>query len=169
MGNPERERQADPGPPEEQVVRARKRLLRLLSFCPRTVQEVRRRLQRERFPAQAIEKAVIEAQERGWLDDESFAKLWIEDRLASKPKGPWLLKVELRAKGVSERHIDHALDAIKIDEEALIGDLLQRHSSRYQSDDPETRERKLYAFLKRRGFSPPAIRNALRAGRDETA
>lgn len=168
MGNPHGKRApADPSPPEAaEHGRARDQLLRLLSYRPRSVREVRRRLREQGYSPHAIERVVREAQANGWLDDAAFAKLWVEDRLMTNPKGPFALRQELRAKGVDEVHIERALAEADIDEAALIEALIERHKARYQGDAPETRRRKLVALLRRRGFSLSAIRKTLKE-RDE--
>lgn len=161
-----RRRQTRDSTPEEEseaLARTRRRLLRLLKSRPRTVQEVRDRLRRAAFPDDVIESVLEEAVARGWLDDAAFARLWVRDRLLAKPKGRGLLRRELRAKGVPEEQIERALaDAFQdMEEEALIAQVIERCAPRYRGLDPKTRERRLYALLRRRGFSPGAIRRAL--------
>jgi regulatory protein len=127
------------------------------------VREVRDRLSRAGFSDEIIESVIEEAVERGWLDDAAFAVLWVRDRLLTKPKGRALLRRELRVKGVPEEHIDRALAEVEVDEEALIAQVIEQYMPRYRRLDPKTRERRLYALLMRRGFSPGAIRRALKS------
>lgn len=150
--------------PPEEPERARNHLQRLLRFRPRSVKEVRSRLKRAGFSPEVIQSVTEEAIERGWLDDEAFARLWVRDRLLTKSKGRALLRRELLSKGVSEEIIERVLAEAEaeLDEEKLIRGLIEGRGDRYQGLDPETRERRLYAFLRRRGFSPQAIRRALR-------
>jgi len=149
-------------PYDEEIASARTRLERLLKLRPRTVREARLRLKRAGHSPAAIEQVIKEAQEQGLLDDEAFAKLWIQDRLLTKPKGLRLLRRELKERGVPDELIERALAEVEFDEEALIHDLLGRVRERYLGLDEGTRERRLYAFLRRRGFSAEAIRRALR-------
>lgn len=149
-------------PTSDPLAQARERLIALLSPRPRSVAEARDRLQRAGFSSTVIEDALRDAKERGWLDDADFAKLWVEDRLMTNPRGPKLLRYELRQKGVDDAHIQQALDEADIDEFALAQDLIERQRPRYWRDDPQARERKLFAFLQRRGFNFRVIRDALR-------
>ncbi|OGF52727.1 MAG: hypothetical protein A2Z21_08075 [Candidatus Fraserbacteria bacterium RBG_16_55_9] len=146
----------------DELAQAREHILRLLSFRPRSIHETRSRLKRAGYPSSAIQQVIQEAEERGWLDDASFAKLWVQDRLATKPKGRAQLKSELRAKGVTDELIEQALNEVEIDERQIIQQLIEQQKTRYRGDDRIARERKLYAYLRRRGFSPEAIRRALR-------
>jgi SOS response regulatory protein OraA/RecX len=71
------------------------------------------------------------------------------------------LRRELKAKGVPDELIERAFAEIKLDEEALIRALIERQKERYLGLDQKARERRLYAFLRRRGFSPEMIRRVL--------
>lgn len=148
-------------PTNDPLAQARERLIAFLSTRPRSVEEARERLQRAGFSSTVIEGALQDAEERGWLDDAAFAKLWIEDRLMSNPRGPKLLRSELREKGVDDAQIEEAIREADIDEAALVRELVERQRPRYTHDDPEARRRKLAAFLQRRGFNYRAIRDAL--------
>lgn len=142
---------------------ARRHLLRLLAHRPRSVAEARRRLQRAGFPADVLEAVIEEACDRGWLDDEVFARLWIQDRLQRKPRSRSLLARELRAQGLSDGVIERALarETADWDEARTIRELAEERLPRYRGLDRPTQERRLYSFLRRRGFSPEAIRRAL--------
>ncbi|MFB6285094.1 MAG: regulatory protein RecX [Candidatus Bipolaricaulia bacterium] len=148
-------------PPNDPLAKARERLIAFLSTRPRSVEEARARLQRAGFALTVIEDALDDAEERGWLDDAAFAKLWVDDRLMTNPRGPKLLRHELREKGVDEAHIERALEEADIDEPQLVRDLIERQKPRYWRDDLEARRRKLFAYLQRRGFTYRAIRDAL--------
>lgn len=149
-------------PLNDELLRARDYVQRLLRFRPRSIYETRTRLEQKRYSTLVIEQVIHEAEARGWLDDEAFAKLWVQDRLATKPKGRAVLKSELRAKGIAYELIEQVLSQVEIDEGEMIRQLIEEQEARYQGEDRITRERKLYAFLKRRGFSLEAIRRALR-------
>jgi regulatory protein len=148
-------------PRNEELALAREQLERLLKFRPRSVREAQLRLERAGYSPAVIEQVIREAEEQGWLDDEAFAKLWIRDRLSIKPKGRELLHRELKAKGIPDELIERAFAEIKLDEEALIRALIERQKERYLGLDQKARERRLYAFLRRRGFSPEMIRRVL--------
>ena len=148
-------------PTNDPLAEARERLITFLSTRPRSVEEARERLQRAGYSSTVIEDVLQDAKERRWLDDAAFAKLWVEDRLMTNPRGPKLLRDELRYKGVDDAHIQQALDEAEIDERQLAQDLIERQKPRYWRDDVQSRKRKLFAFLQRRGFSYRVIRNAL--------
>ncbi len=154
----------------DERAKARERLLRLLKYRPRSVAEARRRLERAGFPPDVVEAVIEEARARGWLDDEAFARLWIRDRLQRKPMARSLLVRELRAQGLPDGAIEQALakEAADWDEAQAIRELAEERLLRYQGLglDPRTLERRLYSFLRRRGFPTQAIRRALDELRD---
>jgi regulatory protein len=148
--------------PNDELARARDYVHRLLKFRPRSIHETKTRLRQRGFASSTIQQVVEYAIEHGWLDDAAFAKLWVRDRLTTKPKGRLVLKSELQAKGIARELIEQALSEADIDEEEIIQRLIEQKLNLYEGEDSRTRERKLYAFLRRRGFSPEAIRRALR-------
>lgn len=147
---------------KELYSRAWAHLQRLLKHRARSVKEARERLQRAGYSVEILERVIAEAIAQGQLDDETFARLWVQGRLTLKPKGRALLVRELRAKGIADEIIERVLSEFEPEmEESLIRDLIERQASRYAHLDLNTRKRRLYAFLRRRGFSPEMIRRAL--------
>lgn len=93
--------------------------------------------------------------ERGHLNDENFARYWVENRQTRKGISQRKLVAELRAKGVEPSIIDAAMQNSPREEKSEIMKVLEKKRHRY--DD----EQKLIAYLMRQGFSYDAIRDAL--------
>lgn len=102
-----------------------------------------------------------DAESRDLIDDEKFAKLWVSDRLARKPKGKRALRAELRAKGVADEIITRALAEADLDERTLLRELAQERWRRLGKEDLQSRYRKTAAFLSRRGFSMSDVQEVL--------
>jgi regulatory protein len=87
--------------PEAQYRRALDTAVRFLGQRPRSEQEVRRRLLRAGVTDDMV--AQVLAQLRRWqlVDDAVFAQYWLEQRRTFRPRGPHLLRAELRQRGVS--------------------------------------------------------------------
>lgn len=141
--------------------RARAYLLKLLKHRPRSRHEAFVRLQQKGFSEEIVESVLEQAARAGVLDDAKFAQLWVEDRLARRPRSRRMLERELRAKGIAPEHIQRALARAGLDEEALVRELIAERSPRLRSLDEQTRRRRLVGFLRRRGFSERIIRRAL--------
>lgn len=92
---------------------------------------------------------------RGHIDDESFARYWVENRQQRKGISQRKLVAELRAKGVDQTTIESAMQNSPREEKREIWKILEKRRHRY--DD----EQKLIAYLARQGFSYHSIREAL--------
>lgn len=129
---------------------ARQRALRLISRRPRSELELRQYFDGREVP-QAIQDAVIaDLSQAELVDDFTFAKTWVENRTAFRPRGEMALKAELRQKGVSRMAIEDAL--IGFDEEAAALDAGQKAAGRYQDLVWEDFRKRVGAYLGRRGF-----------------
>jgi regulatory protein len=126
--------------------------LRLLSYRPRSVAEVSRRLSEKGFSGQVIETVINRLLEKKYLSDRSFAEEWVENRSTFRPRSRRLLRYELLQKGVAEEHIESALESLK-DEPDLAYQAGIRYAERLADLDWETFRKRLGAFLGRRGFS----------------
>jgi regulatory protein len=129
--------------------------LRFLEARPRSTSEVRERLRRKEFADEAIEAAIERLIALDMIDDAAFARAWVENRQASRPRGVSALRDELRRKG-----IDRALAETVLSDEALIGGAEQHAMSiargalhRYaNAPDRAAFQRRMGGYLQRRGF-----------------
>ncbi|MEZ0396053.1 MAG: RecX family transcriptional regulator [Anaerolineales bacterium] len=138
---------------EDERETAYQKALHFLSYRPRSSAEVRRNLTRRGLAPALVEATIARLQENGLLDDEQFARLWVENRSAFRPRSQAALKMELRQKGLDEQAIQSALEAEANDEEQLARLAARKQARRYAGLEwPEFR-RKLGGFLARRGFS----------------
>ena len=140
---------------------------RLLEARPRSVAEVRRRLARLGYRPALVDGILERLAELGYLDDQAFARAWVESRDRSKPRGEHALRRELGLKGVDRALVDGVLgdrrDAETSDEHAagasadvaaatrLLG---RKMTSILREVDPRRRMQKAYGLLARNGFSP---------------
>ena len=93
--------------------------------------------------------------EKGYVDDEKFAKFWIENRNLKKGVSKRKLQAELQAKGVNNEIITkHLVDSDRNDDEELQKIIAKK---RYRYDD----QRKFMQYLARQGFGYDDIKQAL--------
>lgn len=144
------------------------RTLKFLNFRPRSEKEIRDYLKKKIQKFNDIDASIIDViihklKEQRFLNDLEFAKMWVRSRTEFKPKGKYLVKQELRQKGVSQDIIDEVLgsDVRSQSEEDLAKDLLERKRKKYEAMDPMERFQKAGSMLARRGFSLDAIRAAI--------
>lgn len=131
--------------------------LRFLEARQRSGQEVRRRLMtagyREDFVAGAIQRLV----ELGVVDDEAFARAWVESRDRARPRGERALRSELARKGIDRQLTDDVLDDRETEhpdaDSAAARRILERHANALaRVPDPRARRQRAYALLARNGF-----------------
>jgi regulatory protein len=103
---------------EDEIVRAVDRAARFLSFRPRSIAEVQRNLSQKDTPEPVIELAIERLRVMGYVDDEAFARYWLENRTTFKPMGPMALRYELRQKGIADSVINAVLEAVDSDDSA---------------------------------------------------
>jgi len=147
---------------DDEFSKAKRYLLRLLRYRPRSRFEAEARLKRRGYPNETIHEVLAWAGDMGMIDDQAFARLWIADRQEHRPCGIFFLRHELREKGVSPDIIEGALEWAELDEEVLIRKLAAERLKLYRDRPPQERERKTFALLARRGFPPELSRRVLR-------
>ena len=150
--------------------------LRFLEARSRSEAEVRRRLTQAGYRESLVDGAIALLGELGVLDDEAFARSWVESRDRARPRGEIALRRELALKGVDREVVDGLLieraEGIdgEADNDAARRLLERRGSSLLRVTDPTVRRQKAYALLARNGFDPGTCASASRAwARDEDA
>ena len=93
--------------------------------------------------------------EKGYVNDEAFARYWIENRQLRKGISKRKLQAELASKGVNRSIVESLLSETERSDEDEILKIIEKKASRY--DD----EQKLIAYLARQGFSYDDIKQAI--------
>ena len=151
--------------------------LRFLEARSRSVAEVRRRLGDAGYRSELIEDTIGRLIEIGVLDDEQFARLWIESRDRARPRGERALRQELALKGVDRSLVDELLEERRgsggeessVDAEAAERVLARHARTLERVTDPRARRQRAYGLLARNGFDPETASQAVRRYLDPTA
>ena len=146
---------------KDQVGKATTAALNLLARRPRSVREVRDRLRQKGYEADTIDAAVAKLEGWRYVDDTEFARYWVENREAHKPRGKRLLEQELRFKGVDRELVRETIAAAEIDEVSAAIELGRTKLRTYASLEPAVAQRRLGAFLARRGYGYDVIKPTL--------
>jgi regulatory protein len=142
----------------DEIGRATEAALRLLASRPRSVREISDRLRRKGFEQVTIDRAIEKLEGWNYINDAEFARYWVENRAAHKPRGRRLLEQELRTKGVDREVVKEAIAEVEVDEERAALELARAKLPSYRHDDPRIAQRKLIGFLQRRGFGYDVIK-----------
>ncbi len=133
------------------VNRAVDKAARFLSYRPRSTAEVRKNLSKKDIPEAVVEAAIARMESLGYLNDEAFARYWLENRTTFKPRGPMALRHELRQKGVAASIIDTVLE--DLDSSAAAYQAAEKRIRRLRGLSHRDFRNKLGGFLQRRGFT----------------
>ena len=154
--------------------------LRFLEARSRSVEEVRRRLADAGYRPELVATTLDRLSVIGLLDDELFARGWIESRDRARPRGEMALRRELSQRGVGRTEIIGALDERREQaeersrvglesgddggypaspDEAAARRLIERRQRDFDRiEDPRKRRERAYALLARNGFDPDVCR-----------
>ena len=148
---------------------------RFLEARHRSVAEVNRRLRSSGYRPDLVDGAIERLLELGILDDEAFARAWVESRDRARPRGERAIREELRLKGIDRATIDAVLDERREGDGAepdldAAERLIERNArSLARVADPRKRRERAYALLARNGFDPDVCREvAAKVGALET-
>ncbi len=151
--------------------RATEAAMRQLGSRPRSVREIADYLREKGYGPEAIAGATERLTERGYLDDAAFARWYAENRAQFSPRGPQLLKQELRRKGIAGETIEETLDAqaetTDTDAQALALARPKAESLVRNGFAPEVVTRRVAGLLSRRGYGYDSVRTVLRTLKDD--
>ncbi len=140
--------------------------LHLLSYRPRSEDELRRRLAMRCDDAAAIEAELERLRGAGLVDDDRFATLWVEERQRHAPRSARLLRHELRTKGVNTESAEAATNDVDDSEAALTFALARARKA--GAGDFEKFAARTGSALQRRGFSYSTAASAVSAAWNAT-
>jgi regulatory protein len=146
---------------------ALQKALRFLGHRPRSVEEVRKNLEKHEIPAGVIDETIARLEREKLIGDVNFAREWVENRSTFRPRGKRALSYELRQKGLSDLVIQEALDE-EIDEEALALKAARAQARKLKGLEWNKFREKLGGHLGRRGFGFDVIIPVTRRVWEET-
>lgn len=136
-----------------------------LSYRPRSEKEIKTYLRRKLLKETAknknkiIEEVINKLKDQQIINDQKFAKWWVEQRINFRPKGTYVLKRELFSKGINKEDVDEVLSTI--DEISVARAVIKKKSKIIKEKDPFIIKKKLIGYLQRRGFSWSTIKSVV--------
>ncbi|MBO9578559.1 MAG: regulatory protein RecX [Microbacteriaceae bacterium] len=128
--------------------------------------ELERLLAAQGYHEHAIADELDRLEGVGLIDDYAFAQHLVAHLQESKGMSGGAIKAELVKRVVAPGAIEYAMDLIDTaDELAQARELAVKRARQYGSLDQATVERRLTAFLLRRGFAASTVRAAVVAAR----
>ena len=128
---------------------------RFLSRRQQSVKELKDKLNKKSGNTNLINKVINELLDKNYLNDLTFAKVFLKEEIKLKKNGPLLIKSKLFQKGVSREIIDSLIssdytDGIKIENCTYLAEKKLRSLNKTISG--QDKKRKLINFLKQKGY-----------------
>ena len=139
--------------------RAMDKALRLLARRPRSAYEIDEALKQAGYAASIREQVIARLIEMEYVDDREFASWWVNNRVTFNPRSKRALQQELYEKGIAADIIAEML--APLDDETLARAAGHKRVQRWQHLSAAAFDKKMLAYLQRRGFSYPAARSAI--------
>ena len=137
-----------------------------LSNRARTSDEVRQALLRKGYAETVVEDTVADLERLGLVDDQAYARAFVQSRFNGRGYGPARLRQDLQRKGVARSVIDAALEDL-VEAEDMGAEAREQAAKKWRSlsseDDLRKRKKKTLDFLVRRGFGFDTARSAVEA------
>lgn len=133
-------------------------VLRYTALRPRSVWEVQMYMTRKHCPAPQQQNILNKLTNMGYLDDETFARAWVEYRQLLKPLSSRRVRLELRQKRVADDTIDRVLRQNPVDDLAALRTMAEK---KYRQSKYRTDTTKLKQYLARQGFQYDDIKTVV--------
>jgi regulatory protein len=108
-----------------------------------------------------IKKVLTRLKELKYLNDTQFSKDYVENRTELRPRGKYLLKKELKRKGIHPDLAERVVEETDINEEEVAAKALHKKFKAPILPQTTKQKEKELRFLASRGFSIPAIYKAI--------
>jgi regulatory protein len=158
----------EPRIPRDPEAAARQICLRLITIEPRSRAQLAQAMQRKQIPDHVAEGILNRFTEVGLIDDQAFARAWVESRHHSRGLSRRALSTELRRRGVAADDVRDAVETLDPDQEVATARQIVDRKLRATRGQPfEARMRRLVGALARKGYgaalSYRIVREALEA------
>lgn len=136
-----------------QFNKAYNKALRLLSIKQRSEYDIRAKLKTQSYNQSIIDEVVIKLKELNYVNDNEFARLWVEDKQRFKPMGSKRLAKELSCMGVDKEIINKTISSSNCDDLKSAVDILNKKLKSITSDMKDYKwYNKLLRYLLYRGI-----------------
>jgi len=144
---------------------ARKVALDRLTDRDRSRADLAEAMTKRGVPEHAVEAMLDRLEAAGLVDDERFARSWVQSRQRAKGLAAPMLAMELRRHGIDDDLARRVLND-EVDDEAerrAAHRLVQRKLRSVRGLDPSVQVRRLTGMLARKGYAPQVAFDVVRA------
>jgi len=137
---------------------------RFLNFKPRSEKEVRNKLKSHKLSDESIDTIIYSLKEFKFINDEQFAKMFIESKISLKPEGRRSLKTRLAQKGIGKETSDKTVEENYSEEVEFqkAHELFIKYRKKVKAKTHIEKKQKCYRHLLSKGFSYDLINRVLK-------
>ncbi len=138
------------------------KLLRFAMVRPRAEKEIKDYFRRKKVHESLHDGLFEKLKHFELIDDEKFAKWWVDQRQNFRPKPKRILNNELRIKGISNEIAQKVLEDEVVDEEKMAKALLVKREYKWKNLEPRIAKQKMSQYLAGKGFSWEVIQKVVK-------
>src|SRR5438477_5129321 len=111
--------------------------------------ELQEKLERKKYPRDAVQAVLTELETKNFLDDRAFAISFVRDRLQRRQLGRNRVALELKTKGIADELIEETLGSLygEMDEQVLAKEALSKKLHAMKRSPTASDRRRLADFL----------------------
>ncbi|WP_043930920.1 recombination regulator RecX [Bacillus sp. EB01] len=146
----------------DEIRKAYNNAINYLAHKMRTEKEIYSYLKEKKLEDAAISEVIIRLKEQGYLNDAEYADAYVRTQISTTNKGTYVVKMELKERGVDEALIADAMEQFTQEQQFEKAKLLaEKYARKYSSESERVLKQKLDAMLRRKGYQTDAIQFAL--------
>lgn len=139
-----------------------------LSYRQRSKKELTKKLKDKRISKSGIDKIIKLLEEQKFINDSTYAKMYLESKIRNKPMGKRLLQNKLFEKGIDKDIAEKTLNENYSEEKEMDSakKLLEKYTKKIKGKDANEKKQKCYRYLISRGFDFEIVNKVVNIGSD---
>ena len=140
-----------------------------LAYKQRSKKEIVKKLKLKKISSAAIDKITELLEKQKYVDDKTYAKNYLDDKLARRPVGKRLARLKLMEKGIEKETADNIIDENYSGEKEyeLAQEVLKKYKKKVKCKDDADKKSKCYRHLISKGFDYEIISKLLKIDNEQ--
>ena len=134
-----------------EYITARSRAIKYIMYRLRTSKEIYDKLLELGFSTEIINRVIADLEQWEYINDEEYAKKFIESNKKSKKISKSMIKLKLKNKGIDGEIIEKYLEKLAVSDFDAIEKVLIK--KKFSDDLPFEEKNRILAYCVRKGFS----------------
>ncbi|HMS33056.1 MAG TPA: RecX family transcriptional regulator [Ignavibacteria bacterium] len=125
-----------------------------LAYKPRSKKDLVKKLKQKKISDNTIDDIIELLEKQKYLNDEIYARNYLEDKLSSKPIGKRLAMMKLLEKGIDKEQIESVINENYSEDKEfeLAAKLMEKYEKKVKFKDQADKKNKCYRYLISKGF-----------------